>query len=53
MGHGASTKPLVEALGEGRYVATEVGLFMAGRWEHRTTSSGPLADRATIGLQIP
>lgn len=52
MGHGASIKPSVEAGGSGRYVVSDVQLFMPGKWELRTTL-GPSADRATPSFQIP
>ena len=53
MGHGASVKPSFEEQGQGRYVAREVDLFMPGRWELRTTLSGPVSDRATIVFDVP
>ena len=53
MGHGASTKPTIEAKGEGRYVVSGVSMFMPGRWELRTAISGALQDRTTLALQIP
>jgi hypothetical protein len=53
MGHGASTKPKIEAKGAGHYVVSDVALFMPGRWELRTSIAGPMKDSATIDLQIP
>ncbi len=53
MGHGTSTKPVVEAKGQGHYLVSKVGLFMAGAWQLKTKLSGPLEDSATIELQIP
>lgn len=53
MGHGASTDPVVEAQGEGRYLASKVSLFMPGGWELRSTIKGPVEDRAIITFQIP
>ena len=44
MGHGADTIPLLTALGQGRYVFTEVGLFMPGEWQLRTQFSGQVTD---------
>jgi hypothetical protein len=53
MGHGSSVKPIVTAEGGGRYVVSNVQLFMPGRWELRTTTFGPVEDRATPSFQIP
>lgn len=53
MGHGASTKPVVEALGEGRYLVSKVSFFMPGAWELRSTIDGSVEDRANIAFQIP
>ncbi len=44
MGHGADTTPVVTALGQGRYVLTDVSLFMPGEWQLRTQFSGPVED---------
>lgn len=52
MGHGTSTKPSIEAMGEGRYVVSNVAFFMPGRWELRTSIAGAMNDSATIGFQI-
>jgi len=40
MGHGASVTPQVTPLGEGRYVFTDVSLFMPGEWQLRTKLTG-------------
>jgi hypothetical protein len=53
MGHGASTTPTVQAMGNGRYVITNVELFMPGRWDLRTTISGSSDDSVTPEFQIP
>jgi YtkA-like len=53
MGHGAATAVAVEPRDGGRYVARGIGLFMAGRWELRTSFEGAVHDDATIPLQIP
>jgi hypothetical protein len=53
MNHGTSAKPAVMAEGDGKYLVTNVYLYMPGRWELRTTFSGPTADHATPALQIP
>lgn len=52
MGHGASTKPTIEAMGGGHYVVSNVAFFMPGRWELRTSITGTLNDRATVNFQI-
>jgi hypothetical protein len=52
MGHGTSTKPSIEAMGEGRYVLSNVAFFMPGRWELRTSIAGAMNDSATVGFQI-
>ncbi len=52
MGHGASVKPTITARGNGRYVLTNVSLFMPGTWELRTTFSGSLSDHASASIPI-
>ena len=44
MGHGADTTPVLTALGQGRYVFTDVSLFMPGEWQLRTQFSGQVTD---------
>jgi len=44
MDHGASVTPTVTPLGEGRYVFTNVALFMPGEWELRMQFSGEVSD---------
>jgi hypothetical protein len=53
MGHGTSTTPQVTDAGGGRYVISNVELFMAGRWDLRTTVRGPRQDSVTPTFQIP
>jgi hypothetical protein len=53
MNHGTSAKPSVMAEGGGKYLVSNVYLFMPGLWELRTTFSGPTADHAAPALQIP
>lgn len=53
MGHGTSVMPTVTPKGDGLYVLTNVDLFMPGRWELRSTLSGPVSDHATPEFQIP
>lgn len=52
-GHGASVKPTVTPKGGGRYVVSNVSLFMPGSWELRTNLSGPLEDHATAVVTVP
>jgi hypothetical protein len=52
MGHGASVTPAVADEGGGRYVATNVDLFMPGTWELRTTLTGATTDHVTPQFQI-
>lgn len=52
MGHGTPTVPKVAASGSGEYVATDVNLFMAGRWELRTTITGTVSDVAVVPVDV-
>jgi hypothetical protein len=52
MGHGASTKPSIEAMGRGHYVVSKVAFFMPGQWELRTSIAGSMNDSATVNFQI-
>jgi hypothetical protein len=52
MGHGASITPSVAAEGDGRYVVSDVELFMPGKWELRTTISGADDDSAMPTFEI-
>jgi YtkA-like protein len=52
MGHGASTKPSIEAMGDGHYVVSHVACVMPGRWELRTSIAGAVNDSATVAFQI-
>ncbi|MEP7122245.1 MAG: FixH family protein [Byssovorax sp.] len=52
MGHGASTKPSIEAKGDGHYVVSHVACVMPGRWELRTSIAGAVHDSATVTFQI-
>jgi hypothetical protein len=52
MGHGASTKPSIEAKGGGHYLISDVACFMPGRWELRMTIAGAVKDSATVAFQI-
>ncbi len=53
MNHGTSAKPVVVSEGGGRYLVSELYLYMPGRWELRTTMTGPMTDEVTPALQIP
>ncbi|HQY61256.1 MAG: FixH family protein [Myxococcales bacterium] len=52
MGHGTPTTPKVAAKGGGEYVATDVNLFMAGRWDLRTTVRGAVSDEAIVPVDV-
>jgi len=52
MGHGTS-KPTITAEGNGRYLVSDVYLFMPGTWELRTTFSGPVSDTAAPTISVP
>jgi hypothetical protein len=52
MNHGSS-EPTVTEEGEGKYLVTEVYLYMPGTWELQTTFSGPVSDHATASLPVP
>ncbi len=52
MGHGTST-PTIMAEGGGKYLVTEVYLYMPGVWELRTTFSGAVSDHAAPSLSVP
>jgi hypothetical protein len=51
--HGTSVAPTVTAEGQGKYLVTDVDLFMPGHWELRTTFSGPVMDHAAPAFDIP
>lgn len=53
MGHGASVVPSVSAPGGGRYLISDVDLFMPGEWELRTTIAGQPEDSVAPSFQIP
>jgi hypothetical protein len=52
MGHGTST-PTIMAEGGGKYLVTEVYLYMPGVWQLRTTISGPLSDHVAPSVSVP
>ena len=53
MGHGTSVVPILDAQGHGRYVFTNVSLFMPGEWQLRTTFSGAIDDRVAPVFDVP
>lgn len=52
MGHGSSGKPTVTASGGGKYVVSNVSLYMAGQWELRITVTGSAADSVALPLDV-
>lgn len=50
MGHGTPLVPVIAASGGGVYMASDVDLFMAGRWELRVTITGPLTDVCVVPI---
>jgi hypothetical protein len=53
MDHGAPVPPTVTPQDEGTYEIDNVDLFMAGRWQLRTTFSGSASDSAIPDFQVP
>ena len=53
MGHGTSIKPSVSAVGGGKYVVSNVSLFMPGTWSLRFAFSGAVNDEATVPVDVP
>ncbi|MFZ5895409.1 MAG: FixH family protein [Myxococcota bacterium] len=53
MGHGSGVEPSVKPLGNGEYVFSGVVLNMAGRWQLRTTVSGPRSDYVAFDVDVP
>lgn len=52
MGHGTPVAPKLEPSGQGSYLASDVNLFMAGRWELRLSIRGPATDEAVIPVDV-
>jgi hypothetical protein len=52
-GHGTSITPQVEPRGGGRYLVTNVSLYMPGDWELRTSIAGAATDRVVIPVSVP
>lgn len=52
MGHGTPTVPRVSAKGSGVYLAEDVDLYMAGRWDLRMTITGAVTDVAVVTIDV-
>lgn len=52
MGHGTHVVPKVSAEGDGTYLAEDVNVYMAGRWDLRLTVSGAVSDVAIIPVDV-
>jgi hypothetical protein len=39
--------------GGGKYLLTEIDLFMAGLWQLKTTISGPVSDYVAPEFEVP
>jgi hypothetical protein len=50
--HGTSIAPTTTAKGQGKYLVTDVDLFMAGHWELQTTFSGPAMDYVAPAFDV-
>jgi len=53
MNHGASAVPTVTPQGDGKYLVTEVDLFMPGRWELRMSLTASSPDDVVVASDIP
>jgi hypothetical protein len=51
-GHGA-IMATVTPEGGGKYLLTEIDLFMAGLWQLKTTISGPVSDYVAPEFEVP
>ncbi len=51
MGHGSST-PTVTPEGGGKYLVSDLYLYMPGVWELRTTFTGAVSDHADPEIQV-
>jgi YtkA-like len=51
--HGSSIAPTVAAQGRGKYLVTNVDLFMPGHWELQTNFSGPATDYVAPAFDVP
>ena len=54
MGHGADVTPIPHEMGKGRYVCTNVDMFMPGEWQLRfQVTSGQVACSAAPTFNVP
>jgi hypothetical protein len=53
MNHGSSAITSVVAEGGGKYLVSDVDLFMPGRWELRTSIAGRVNDHVAPPVDIP
>jgi hypothetical protein len=56
MNHGSSVQPSISAIGNGRYLAANVSMFMPGRWLLRVTLAerdSDEVDHGTLDIDIP
>jgi hypothetical protein len=53
MNHGTSLLPNVTPQGRGKYLITDLDLFMPGLWQLRLTITGASADQAAPSFEIP
>lgn len=51
--HGSSIVPKIASEGNGKYVVTNIDLFMPGHWELQTTFSGPVTDYVAPAFDVP
>jgi hypothetical protein len=51
MNHGA-IRPTISSQGDGKYLVTELDLYMPGHWQLRTDLSGPLTDHVEPDFDI-
>jgi hypothetical protein len=51
--HGSSIVPTVMSEGHGKYLITNVELFMPGHWELQTHFSGPATDDVAPAFDVP
>jgi hypothetical protein len=52
MDHGTSVTPTVTPEGGGKYLVSDLYLFMAGTWELKISFSGPMSDHAEPTFQL-
>jgi hypothetical protein len=53
MNHGSSAIPTATPETGGKYLVMDVDLFMPGRWELRTSFSGPTKDYVAPAFDVP